>query len=151
LPLLDDACDLAKILLACSTGKLDSVSIKFKNAFATTVVGAAPGYPGNYPKGILIDIPKFPENVFCFHAGTELDNNGDFKSTGGRVLSVTAIASTLLESIENARYNISKIKLEGMHYRTDIGAKALKLKMTPVTYADAGVSIDNGFFLYKYR
>lgn len=144
MPLLSDDCDVAKILLACSTGRLDSVSIKFKASFATTVVGAAAGYPGNYSKGTKICLPEFPSDIYCFHAGTSLDINGALKTSGGRVLSVTSIATTLPDAIENARANIEKIKFDGMHFRTDIGHKALRLHKSMTTYADAGVSIDNG-------
>jgi phosphoribosylamine--glycine ligase / phosphoribosylformylglycinamidine cyclo-ligase len=131
-------------LLACSTGRLDSVPIKFKKAFAATVVGAAPGYPGKYLKGTEITIPSMPEGTFCFHAGTALNSTGNLLSAGGRVLSVTSVASTLTGAISTANKHIAQIKFEGMHYRTDIGHKALALQTTGATYADAGVNIDTG-------
>jgi phosphoribosylamine--glycine ligase/phosphoribosylformylglycinamidine cyclo-ligase len=56
LPLLEDSCDLAEIMLACAEGRLDSVHIAFKNAYAATVVAAAEGYPGSYKKGEEIRI-----------------------------------------------------------------------------------------------
>ena len=46
-------------------------------------------------------------------------------SSGGRVLSVTGISDTLEEAIEGAYSRISKVNMEGGHYRRDIGHKAL--------------------------
>ena len=59
------------------------------------------------------------------HAGTKLQD-GKFISSGGRVLSCTAMDSSLEKAVQSAYRLISKISLEGSHYRTDIGAKAMK-------------------------
>ena len=59
------------------------------------------------------------------HAGTRLD--GDLVvSSGGRVLSVTGISDTLEGAINGAYSRISKVSMEGGHYRQDIGHKALE-------------------------
>lgn len=62
LPLLADHCDLAEIMLACCEGRLDSVSVAFKDGFAATVVAASEGYPGTYPKGREIQLPNIVED-----------------------------------------------------------------------------------------
>lgn len=119
LPLLSDECDLGEILFASSTGCLDSVQIHFKDNFACAVVGASKGYPGTYEKGVPISIPILNDRDFVFHAGTK--NDGKLCTAGGRVLAVTSVRDTLKEAIEASRNAISKVKFEGMHYRTDIG------------------------------
>lgn len=58
LPLLSDDSDLAEILMACVEGRLDSVAITIKKAFAATVVIASGGYPGSYTKGKPITLPQ---------------------------------------------------------------------------------------------
>jgi phosphoribosylamine--glycine ligase len=63
--------------------------------------------------------------VKVFQAGTDT-NNGQLVSSGGRVLGVTAMASSLAEAQRLAYEAVDKIKMEPCHYRTDIGAKGLK-------------------------
>lgn len=152
LPLLDDKCSLADIMFACANGCLDSVSVNWKNSFACTVVAASGGYPGVYKKGCEINIPaQIPDNVIVFHAGTRRNDDGKLVTDGGRVLAVTAVSAILTDAISQANKVLSTIKFEGMHFRTDIGFRAILLlktqKETHTTYADAGVSIDNGNLL----
>jgi len=59
-----------------------------------------------------------------FHAGTVL-NDGNLETSGGRVLSVTALGATLKESVDCAYQAVDRIHFEGAYYRRDIGAKAL--------------------------
>jgi phosphoribosylamine--glycine ligase/phosphoribosylformylglycinamidine cyclo-ligase len=125
LPLLDDKCDFGKILLAASTGCLDSAEIKYKNSFACTVVGASKGYPGAYQKGRVITIPIF-ENDIVFQAGTAVNDKGELVTNGGRVLTCTSVRDSLPGAIEASREAISRVKFEGIHYRTDIGYRALE-------------------------
>ncbi|KAJ3324455.1 hypothetical protein HDV06_006866 [Boothiomyces sp. JEL0866] len=153
LPLLSDSCDLAQILLAAATGRLDSVSISFRHQFACTVVAASGGYPGSYKQGLSITLPTIAnKDVTIFHAGTALKDNV-LVTAGGRVLSVTAVADSLLDAIKLANEHVAQVKFEGIHYRTDIGHRAIKLlkeKQTAgTTYADAGVSIDAGNYLVE--
>jgi phosphoribosylamine--glycine ligase (EC 6.3.4.13) len=65
------------------------------------------------------------EDVIIFHAGTEL-KDGKFITTGGRVLNVCAWGNSLKEAKERAYKAVEKIHFEGMHYRKDIGDRALK-------------------------
>ena len=147
-PLLSDECDWAKIFLAGATNCLDSVDVKFKKEYACTVVGASAGYPECYEKGFEISIPSFERSqIVVFHAGTSIQD-GKLVTSGGRVLSVTAVAPYLNEAIEQARNAIAKVKFNGIFYRRDIGHRALsiieKQQPTGVTYAEAGVNIDAG-------
>jgi phosphoribosylamine--glycine ligase len=65
------------------------------------------------------------EDVIVFHAGTEV-KDGKLITTGGRVLNVCAWGNSLKEAKERAYKAVEKIHFEGMHYRKDIGDRALK-------------------------
>jgi phosphoribosylamine--glycine ligase len=52
--------------------------------------------------------------------------DGEFYTSGGRVLGVTARAATLQIAVDHAYEAVGKIKFDGAHYRKDIGARALK-------------------------
>ncbi|KAI8377475.1 phosphoribosylglycinamide synthetase [Radiomyces spectabilis] len=153
LPLLGDETDLAEIMMACVEGRLDAVSITIKQAFAATVIIASGGYPGSYAKGKQITIPATTEDVTVFHAGTAL-KNGQLVTAGGRVLAVSAVASSLREAVDKAYGGVKSIQFENMQYRTDIAHRAFKhadkeANKAGLSYADAGVSIDAGNLLVQ--
>jgi len=85
--------------------------------------------------------------VIVFHAGTSKAGT-DLITTGGRVLAVTAYATTLQQALEMAYAGIDKVTFDGRIYRRDIAHRALTAssqKTQPgLTYAQAGVSVDNG-------
>lgn len=92
-------------------------------AHCTCVVMASPGYPGPYRVGIPIDIPgRLPAGVTLFHAGTALQAGG-LVSAGGRVLGVTAVASSAAKSRRLAYDAVDRIGFDGAHYRRDIGGE----------------------------
>lgn len=127
LPLLQ--ADLVDILNACIDGELTSSLVyeKYEERTAATVVLAAPGYPGSYPKRLPISglDSITDENVIVFHAGTT-QKDGQLVTNGGRVLNVTAIGKTLDEALQRAYAAIEHIHFEGMHYRKDIGRTGVK-------------------------
>ncbi|KAI2642612.1 phosphoribosylamine--glycine ligase [Xylaria nigripes] len=147
LPLLSDETDLAKIMLACSNGYLDSVSIKVKDEFSTTVVVAAGGYPESYAKGDEITVQTPPSGVNIFHAGTKLVD-GKLQTAGGRVIAASATASqSLRAAVDKAYEGVKHIQFKNMYYRKDIAHRAFKSSAetkAALTYAEAGVSIDAG-------
>jgi len=124
--------DLCDLLLAVAEGRLAHSMPTFHDAHAMTVVLAAEGYPGPPVKGRLIsgDIspdwqPMAEGKYLIHHAGTGLEN-GKLISTGGRVLAATGISENSLESAKNLAYKcLSKVQLEGSHFRRDIGHRAL--------------------------
>jgi len=126
LPRLDS--DLVLIMLACIEGKLNGISIDWKKDAACCVVMASGGYPGYYEKGKKIsglnEVKKL-ENAMVFHAGTKKIGE-DIVSNGGRVLNVVGLGSTIKNSIDAAYNAVSKISFEKMHYRKDIGFRALR-------------------------
>ncbi len=117
--------DLYDILLACANGRLDPKTVAWKNSYAVSVVAASPGYPGSYPKDLPITGIEEAEKdaaIVVFHAGTA-HKGGQLVTSGGRVLNVTAVGSTLDEALDKAYAAMQKINFEGMHYRTDIGRR----------------------------
>ena len=122
LPLLDG--DLAEILLACAAGRLTPEMVRVHSGACATVVMAAPGYPGPYPKGLPITgLEAVPEEVVVFHAGTH-HADGQIVTSGGRVLCVSALGADLATAVSRAYAGVAAIHFDGAHYRTDIGREA---------------------------
>ena len=121
--------DLLPIVISCVNGNLSEIKeIKWNKGYAICVVIASRGYPEKPEKGKLIeglDAIRELNDVMVFHAGTKKVDN-KYYTSGGRVLNVVARGESLREAIERAYDTISFIRFEGMHYRTDIGQKALK-------------------------
>ena len=120
--------DLLDIIDACLDGNLNKIKVKWKPRFAVCVIIASKGYPVSKGKDVSVSNIKEAEKipgVVIFHSGTKKDGGKIFAS-GGRVLGVTAIGKTLQEAVNIAYKAVAKIKFEGMQYRKDIAAKALK-------------------------
>ena len=125
LPLVQS--DLGLLLMAVSEGKLSDFKLEISDKHAATIVLASEGYPEKPIKGRVlrgISIEEKGAGTVIHHAGTKFHEDSVI-SSGGRVLSVTGIADTLEEAIKGAYSRISKIDMEGGHYRRDIGHKAL--------------------------
>lgn len=152
LPLLTADTDLAEVMLAAAEHRLDSVSIKTKpNTYSTTVVMAAGGYPDAYGKGDEISIKDTPEDTYIFHAGTA-EKDGKVVTAGGRVIAATATASTLRESVDKAYVGVECVSFNKKYNRTDIAHRAFRDADATAggsTYAEAGVSVDNGNLLVE--
>lgn len=126
LPLLET--DLLDVMLAVAEERLADVDLTWRDASAVSVVLASGGYPGTYETGKVItgiEDAEQVEGVTVYHAGTTRAPDGTVRTAGGRVLNVTAIAPTFAEARSRAYEAASHISFEGMHYRTDIGARAL--------------------------
>lgn len=117
--------DIVEIMLACIEGNLAEKELKWKSDACTCVVLASGGYPGKYEKGKEIMGLDSVADAVVFHAGTKSEN-GKVLTDGGRVLGVSALGSTIEESIKTAYSSVEKISFEKMHFRTDIGKKAIK-------------------------
>ena len=126
LPLLEG--DLLEIMQATTNGTLAGVPVKWKDAYAACVVLASGGYPQTYESGKritgLVDGQLPGGEATVFHAGTRLEG-GELVTAGGRVLGVTAVAETLLAAVKDAYAAADHIHFEGMHKRSDLGARAL--------------------------
>ncbi|AAR33941.1 phosphoribosylamine--glycine ligase [Geobacter sulfurreducens] len=119
--------DIVPVLLAVARGDLSGIELEWHDMAAVCVVMASGGYPADYRKGDEIrgleDAARM-EDLFVFHAGTSR-KNGRIVTSGGRVLGVTALGATVGEAIDRAYRGVAAISWDGVHYRKDIGAKAL--------------------------
>jgi len=120
--------DLVQLMEACVEGRLAEVAIEWDARAAACVVLAAAGYPGNYDKGKVIrgleDLRDWKDGV-VFHAGTARRDDA-VVTNGGRVLGVTALGTTLTDAVTEAYRAVEQIHWDGVHYRRDIGYRALE-------------------------
>lgn len=120
--------DILPVLIACVEGKLDKVKdITWKDGVSVCVVLTSAGYPEKPEKGKVIhglDRLSGANDVMVFHAGTK-KAGGEYVTSGGRVLGVTALGPTYEAAIQKAYDAVSRIEFDGMYYRKDIGKKAL--------------------------
>ena len=120
--------DLLELLLASSKGKLNQLKPpEWDNSYCINVVMASKGYPESYKKNTIINgLNKIMINKsqYIFHSSTK--KNGDhWLATGGRVLSISSMGSTLKEA-RNSAYNIiNEIDWKNAYFRKDIGWKYL--------------------------
>ncbi len=128
LPLLDT--DLIAIMQAVWDGTLDKLTVNWKNENAACVVLASSGYPVQYESGKVIsglDEKGQVQGAFVYHAGTKFTDD-KFLTAGGRVLGVTATGDTLENALRQAYQSAEGISFEKMHFRHDIGKRALQAK-----------------------
>ncbi|KAM4602292.1 trifunctional purine biosynthetic protein adenosine-3 isoform 2-T2 [Polymixia lowei] len=146
LPLLKS--DLYEVLLNTLNGKLaSSAPVWHQDSSAVTVVMASAGYPGSYQKGVEITgLSQVQEaGLQVFHAGTALKEGG-VVSSGGRVLTVTAVRSSLETALQAANRGVAAVGFPGAVYRRDIGHRAIAHlnQRRGLTYKDSGVDIAAG-------
>jgi len=115
-------------------GTLGGHKLEWDERPCVSVVLASGGYPGHYEKGMEIkgleDVRDI-DDVVVFHAGTKIgrratDTGDNFITNGGRVLNVTALGSDMKDAIDNCYNAVHKIHFDNMHYRKDIGHRAIK-------------------------
>jgi phosphoribosylamine--glycine ligase len=119
--------DLADICLRVCEGRLAGTEIAWDPRPAVCVVLAAEGYPGAVERGRPVeglDVLRGWQGGVVFHAGTKRVD-GRLVTDGGRVLGVTALGDTIEGAIAEAYAAVGKIDWPGMHYRRDIGHRAL--------------------------
>jgi len=118
--------DLLEIFQAALGGSLDKVTPVWDQRASVCVVMAAGGYPGSYSQGQVIKglDQAQAQGVVVFHAGTRLDGDKVLTS-GGRVLGVSAPGQGIDQALASAYGAVDKISWEGVHFRRDIGRKAL--------------------------
>jgi len=115
--------ELAAVLLACATGRLDQApALSIAPHCSACVIAAAQGYPGEIRKGDLISSDlRSSEDLQLFHAGTQRQADGRCITSGGRVLAVVAQADSFDKAFERAYTGLAQVQFEGMTYRRDIG------------------------------
>src|SRR5581483_2093381 len=120
--------DLIEALEASIEGRVSEGDFRWSPDPAVCVVISSGGYPGTFEVGKKImglESAAKLEGVKVFHAGTS-SREGSYYTAGGRVLGVSARAPDLSTAAKRAYDAVTKIGFEGMHYRKDIAARALK-------------------------
>ena len=124
--------DLLEVMMATSNQTLSKIvksgGLQWDNRACACVVCASGGYPGGYQKDKEISGLENAAKIndaMVFHSGTRLEA-GKCLTAGGRVLGVTGLGRTIKDAVNKAYQTVDKINFEGMHFRKDIGAKAIK-------------------------
>ncbi|OJX81831.1 phosphoribosylamine--glycine ligase [Magnetospirillum sp. 64-120] len=120
--------DLLPVLLAGAEGRLDQVTLEWRDQCALVVVMAAEGYPGTYKKNTVIgglEQANAVDGVTVLHAGTAFNAQGQVVATGGRVLGVTAIGDTVKQARERAYQAVDSLRWPEGFCRRDIAWRAL--------------------------
>ena len=125
LPRLDQ--DLLPVLAAVASGRGLPDTLHWRADASVCVVLASKGYPGAYETGHTIsgldEAARLP-GVTLFHAGTAR-SGGVSVTAGGRVMGVQALGSDIREAIARAYAAVERVSFEGVHFRRDIGRKAI--------------------------
>ena len=118
--------DLLELLEAAIDGRLGEIEPRWSAGASACVVASSSGYPGSYrtgfPIGGLSAAARVP-GVQVFHAGSS-PAGAELVTAGGRVLGVTAAASSLDEALARVYQAMGEIQFEGLYYRRDIGHRA---------------------------
>ncbi|KAM7066715.1 LOW QUALITY PROTEIN: trifunctional purine biosynthetic protein adenosine-3-like [Acridotheres tristis] len=144
LPLLKN--DFYEVIQAAIDGKLCSCMPAWsENRTAVCVVMASPGYPGDSDKGMEVTglLQAQALGLQVFHGGTAL-KDGRVVTSGGRVLSITAVKQDLMEALGEANRGVATIHFQGATFRRDIGHRDLQLLQQPLTlmYKDRHVGAE---------
>ncbi|XP_053827825.1 trifunctional purine biosynthetic protein adenosine-3-like isoform X1 [Vidua macroura] len=132
LPLLKN--DFYEVIQAAIDGKLCScMPAWLENRTAVCVVMASPGYPGDSDRGMEVTglLQAKELGLQVFHGGTVL-KDGRVVTSGGRVLSVTAVRQDLMEALGEANRGVATIHFQGATFRRDIGRRGLRLLRQPL-------------------
>jgi phosphoribosylamine--glycine ligase len=119
--------DLAPGIVASIDGGIADFEMDWSDDYCVCVVVASGGYPGKYRTGVPIsglEAAGSDSKVEVFHAGTRIED-GKVVTAGGRVLNVVALGPDFEEARGLAYQAVRMISFEGMHYRTDIGHRAM--------------------------
>ncbi|MBP6944344.1 MAG: phosphoribosylamine--glycine ligase [Candidatus Omnitrophica bacterium] len=120
--------DLIELIEASIDDEIDMAKPDWDERPCVSVVLSSGGYPGEYETGFEIeglDALEKARDVYVFHAGTKFAD-GKTVTAGGRVLNVTALGSDIRDAIDRCYNAVNLIEFEGMHFRRDIGFRALK-------------------------
>lgn len=119
--------DFTVLLEAANKKNLAQTDAEWDSRTALGVVIAAPGYPDSPELGSEIKkLPTDTADCVTFHAGTTLQDSKQLKTSGGRVLCVTALAGTPKLAQLRAYEAVEHVNFEGMQYRRDIGYRAIR-------------------------
>ena len=125
--------DIVPILEGVAAGHLGDAKLEWLKEPAVCVVLAARGYPESVETGQSVEglgALDGQKDLYAFHAATA-NRDGKVVTVGGRVLGITALGANLEGAIERAYAAVQKVSFPGMHYRKDIGQRALARLHSP--------------------
>jgi len=119
--------DLGEVLLKAANKELEGVKLSWDKRMALCVVVSSDGYPGSFAKGQPIGGLDAVEaaGTTVFHAGTS-EKDGAIVNSGGRVLGVTALGTTVSKAQAKVYKALEKLEWPGGFYRKDIGYRAIE-------------------------
>ena len=126
--------DLSEIFDAIVDQRLGEIEVNWSNDSSACVVLAAHGYPGKPETGAVIaglDRAQQRDQVAICHAATSRSASGEWLTSGGRVLGVTATGETLDSALSRCYEAVADIHWDGMHYRHDIG-RSIETATSPI-------------------
>ena len=120
--------DPLDLFLHATDGTLNELELQWDRHVALGVVMAAAGYPQAPRKGdVITGLPGSSDEGHVFHAGTERTADGSLRTSGGRVLCVTALGDTVRQAQQRAYSVVEQIDFAGAQWRRDIGYRAIKV------------------------
>jgi phosphoribosylamine-glycine ligase len=126
LPVLDIEPSLVELFTLVARGeKLTSDVVVRPRGYAVTTVLASEGYPDTPRLGDRIELPDVPDDILLFHAGTRFTERGELVTSGGRVLAVTALASSIADAQRRSLELATHVQFRGKQLRSDIGWREL--------------------------
>ena len=120
--------DLLALMDAAASGSLGDLELRQSPQTAVTVMMVSQGYPGSYPKGLPITGLEKVSGSIPFHAGTKRQADGLLVTSGGRVISVSSLGSSIADALAKSYEAISLIEFEGKYSRRDIGRDLMALE-----------------------
>jgi phosphoribosylamine--glycine ligase len=117
--------DFVKLMVAAANGKLDKIKLSINPKSAATTMVVAGGYPEDYKKGDLMEIPEADKDTVIFHAGTKTTEAG-VVTNGGRVVALTGLGRTMIAAVKKSQKMAKKVKFKKKYFRKDIGLDLMK-------------------------
>ncbi len=121
LPMIEG--DFAQYVFEGAKGNLQPDLIQFKDGWSICLVSASAGYPITSRSGDEISGFDQVEGARIYHAGTRLNEAGNYETAGGRVYVLVAQGETRLEAVEKVYAESAKVCFDGMQRRSDIGTR----------------------------
>ena len=121
--------DFLSVVQSAANVQLVSTELEWHTDSAACVFACSRGYPGKVDDGIVITgLTPGTDEVQIFHGGTRRnpDRPDEAITSGGRILAATARGETLSVALERAYQALEAVSFDGMHFRKDIGAKAVQ-------------------------
>lgn len=118
--------DLVELLEAAAKGNLSGTRLDVDPRTAVTVMLVSGGYPEKYAKGHVINGNINPSDSILYHAGTVINYEGRYATSGGRVIAVTSLGDDIAGARQKSYATIAGLEFKDMYFRRDIGLDLMK-------------------------